>query len=568
MPFDALTMAAARDDLAAAAEGGQIQKILQPAPLAVGLSVYRDGRRRWILLSADARAGRVAIVEDTLAKAFATPSPFIMLLRKHLEGKRIISLEQMPYERVLTFTTGAEPDAARLVVEIMGKHSNIILVGQGERILGAIKVVRPSESRVRPVTPGRLYVPPPAQPRDPVFPPGPRLDPAACPSEVAESLAALPPSIPARQALLGLLAGCSPFLADDLLSSVATPAAQIGEAPLGDLVTAARIRYSLWRSREWQPVTFLNARGKPDFAPFVPAVAADISEWPTISEAMEAAVAGTESHDALGTLRGEVTGEIEKALIQAQRRAASLAAGLEAAAAAEDVMARGQLVLAYLHAIPAGAASLDLPDLGITIPLDPALTAQQNSERLFRRYRKLRDARARLPAMVADAEKEIARLADLKAFVPLAISEADLRAIQRDLKPATPPSGKAAAKKQPKRGPARYRHGSVTALAGRSARENEEVTFRLAGRDDLWLHARERTGAHVIIPGTAAEEDVLSAAQLAAHLSEARADTRVDVDVARVRDVRKIPGAAPGRVTYRAVRTVRVAPATDGWDRI
>lgn len=567
MPFDALAMAAARDDVAAMAEGGQIQKILQPAPLAVGLAVYKEGRQRWLLLSADARLGRIQVSGAPLAKAFPTPSPFIMLLRKHLEGRRVTSVVQAPYERSLALTVGAGADEVRLIVEVMGKHSNIILVDAAGKVLGAIKMVTPAESRVRPILPGRPYVPPPAQARDPLYPPGPRLDPARSADEAAGLLAALPPETPARQALLGLLAGCSPFLADDLFAAAGDPSSSIGRLALGDLLEAARARYSLWQTRAWQPTTFANARGNPDFAPYGPLAAGDSAAWPTISDAMDQAIAGAESRDSLGTVRRAVAGEVEGALSAARRRAASLASGLEASAEAETVMERGQLILAYLHTITPGADALDLPDLGLTIPLDPALSPQQNAERLFRRYRKLREAQRRLPAMLEDAEREAGRLEDLQAFLSLAASEADLRALQRDIKGADTPARRKPVKTA-KKGPARYRRGGVTVLAGRSARENEEVTFRLAGRDDLWLHARERTGAHLIVPSNAAEEDLLGAARLAAHLSAGRTDTRVDVDVARVRDVRKIPGGPPGRVTYRPLRTLRVEPTAEGWDRL
>jgi predicted ribosome quality control (RQC) complex YloA/Tae2 family protein len=228
-------------------------------------------------------------------------------------------------------------------------------------------------------------------------------------------------------------------------------------------------------------------------------------------------------------------------------------------------MTQGQLVLAYSYAIEPNQRELALPEMEMVIPLQPDLAPAANAERYFRRYRKLRDAREKIPALLADAQREAERLRDLRGFARLADSEGELRALLRDVQPTEVARGKS-----PQRsGPPRYRRGPLTALVGRNARENEEVTFRFASRGDTWLHARERTGAHVILRGDAEPDEaaVEAAAALAAYFSEGRTDSAVDVDVASVRDVRKIPGGPPGRVTYRNFRTVRVRPGLDEWSR-
>jgi predicted ribosome quality control (RQC) complex YloA/Tae2 family protein len=159
------------------------------------------------------------------------------------------------------------------------------------------------------------------------------------------------------------------------------------------------------------------------------------------------------------------------------------------------------------------------------------------------------------------------RLEEFIAFARIASTESDLRALQRESRPEPPPQkGKA---KTGKRGPARYTYESWTAIAGRSAAENHEVTFRLASKNDLWFHARQRTGAHVILQNgvNAPDSAVEAAGELAAFLSEGRTDTAVDVDVVRVRDVRKLQGGPPGKVTYRNARTLRVRPNAAAWSR-
>jgi predicted ribosome quality control (RQC) complex YloA/Tae2 family protein len=563
MPFDALAMAAMTDEVTVAA-GGRIQKIVQPSAHAVGLAVYAGGEQRWLLLSADARFARVQLT-GRLAKAFPTPSSFVMLLRKYLDAGRLDRVEQSPHDRVMTIHCRGREGTVRLVCEVMGKHSNVILVDGRDRILGAVKLVQPAESRVRPILPGRLYSQPPEHGRDErLFSPGPRLDPAATP-EAVRDLLAMASQAPATSALLGLLSGCGPFLAEQIsLRAGVGRGALVSEAGPDRLVAAARSLFDLYRTRAWEPATFLDARGRRDYSPYPPLGAADSRHAASLSDAIAAAVEDVESHDALGSLRTGVVDEIGRALRSAERRASSLNEGLEATSEAETYMTEGQLVLSYAYSIGPEQKELVLPEMEIVIPLDPALTPAQNAERYFRRYRKLRDARERIPGLLREATAEAERLRDLLSFARMAESEGELRSLQKDVRPQ-------AERKQPRRsqprGPRRFTLGDFIAIVGRNARENEEVTFRLSNRGDLWLHARERTGAHVIVHGGREPDDAVveAAAALAAHFSEARNDTAVDVVVAPVREVRKIPGGPPGRVTYRNSRTVRVRPAIGDW---
>lgn len=564
MPFDALAMAAITDEVGATA-GGRIQKIVQPSLYGIGLAIYAGGTQRWLLLSADPRFARIQLT-SRLAKAYPTPSPFVMLLRKYLDGARVTSVAQRKQERVMTLHCRGGEGEVDLVCEVMGKHSNVMLVGDDKRILGAVKHVRPSESRVRPILPGRTYVPPPEQGRDEhLFTPGPRLDPCDDPSAVLTLLSQVR-SAPTRAALLGLLPGCGPFLADQIAwRAGAGPETTVGDAGPSELLQAAQSLFDLYRSRDWAPSTFVDARGRSDYSPYRPLHEADISPALSLSDAISRVVEDAESRDAMGSTRRATLEVIERALRAATRRAASLSEGLVATSEAETYMTYGQLVLAYAHAIAPKQTELILPEMETVIPLDPSHTPSQNAEQLFRRYRKLRDARQRIPNLLKVAEAEAARLGDLAAFARMAESEGELRALLADVR-----GEPVERKKSQQRGPPRYSLNGYTAIAGRNARENEEVTFRLARRDDLWLHARERTGAHVILQGPQGpDNDILeAAAALAAYFSEARTDTGVDVIVASVKDVRKVPGGPPGRVTHRNSRTVRVRPSLDRWTRI
>lgn len=572
MPFDTLAMAAIGDEVSSVAAGGRIQKIIQPSAHAVALAVYR-GEEHWLLLSADATYARLHLSTQRLAKAFPTPSAFVMLLRKYLEGARLVDIEQQPGERVSILTCATREHVVRLVAEVMGKHSNIILLDREARILGAIKIVVPSQSRVRPVLPGREYTPPPAQQRDEsLYPPGPRLDPLLEGEEVVSLISAAPQDAALRAALLGVLLGISPFLADQIaVRARHAPTAPLSEVDTRAVLTAAGELYGLRQSRAWRPCTFTNARGRQDFAPYLPLDMADVVEVRSISAAVELCLGDRESRDVLGNSRSALLNDVGRDFRATERRLSSLEDALRATEEAETVMQTGQLLLAYQHAVAPGASELVVPDLGLRIELDPRRTPQENAQRLFRRYRKLRDARQKLPALIAEADAERARLHDLAVFARLATSETELRSLRADLRgEERRPARKKDERRGKARGPARFRKDGYVAIVGRNARENEEVTFRLARRDDLWLHARERTGAHVVLTGgsgNVSNDVVESAAGLAAHFSEGRSDSRVDVDVTQARNVRKIPGGPPGRVTYRSFRTLRVEPGLDGWTR-
>ncbi len=569
MPFDALAMAAVTDDLRTAMAGGRIQRIIQPSAAAVAFAVYHQGTQTWLLLSADTRYARVQVAEERLAKAFATPSMFVMLLRKHLEGARILDPEQPPRERVLRLPCQAGPSTLTLVVEVMGKHSNIVLVGEDGAILGAVKLVPHRLSRVRPILVGLRYEPPPPQPRnEALYPPGPRVDPMVAPEQCRSLLETIAADVSPSTALQGLLPGASPFLVEQILRKAGGTAAQsVHEVGISNLLASANHFYEMYQARNWRPSVFTDSRGRWDFAPYEPLGMDHVLCCTSMSQAIERCLGQTESRDSLGSARKVVLDQVNRAAEIVRRRVESMREGLAATAQAESVMQQGQLVQAYQHAVQEGSSKLVIPELDVTIALDPLLSPNENAERLFRRYRKLRDARKKLPELLKLAETEAARLSDLAAFGLLAESEADLRALRDEVstEPARPL--KAKTKPRKKRGPARFSWSGVTALVGRNARENEEVTFRLARRDDLWLHVRERTGAHVIVQGGAdlSDEVVAAAAALAAYFSQSRSDSAVDVDVAPVRAVRKIPGGAPGRVTYRDFRTIRVVPTVEGW---
>jgi predicted ribosome quality control (RQC) complex YloA/Tae2 family protein len=256
------------------------------------------------------------------------------------------------------------------------------------------------------------------------------------------------------------------------------------------------------------------------------------------------------------------------ALRQRERALDENRQALAESARADRYRVMGELLLAYAGQIAPRAASIALPDYTadgteITIPLDPDLTAVQNAQRFFRRYGKAQAAARAVPGRIARLEAEVDALHDALVQIATAASPDDLWEIQTDLVAARVLRKAPRSRPAAKTGPRRFRApGGGTIIVGRSARENDQVTFRLAGPDDLWFHARGLAGAHVILKtdGTPRDDAIAAAAQAAAYFSEGRDGALVAVDWVARKHVRKPRGAAPGAVTYAEERTLRVAP--------
>lgn len=607
MPFDIFTLAAVRDQLGDTIVGGRIDKVIQPSRFSIALKVWANPRSHWLLLSADPRHGRVCLSSEKLAKGFDEPSPFVMLLRKHCEGARIRQVSQVPLERILSLhVSGHAADEVSLITEIMGNRSNIILVNSANEILGALKYVGERQSRVRRIRPHERYLPPPSPPRGKaVGGSGPRIDPLSevrVPSSkfqvpgmawsvsrnddthvasdgagltttgtsggdedgesVAGALEGVTGDVSVRDALVGLVAGCSPAIAADIASRAGVPAdVEVGSVDSQAVASAVLEQYRLLVSHSWQPIVILRDGEPVDFRAYA---SPPVPEWepaPDISSAIERVTVGIESTDALRSARERVRKAIAGRRVEVERRLASLREGLRNAKSADAFREAGELILGYQYSLGPGESMLVVPELDREIPLNPQLGPIENAETYFKRYRKARDAGRRLPDMIATAELDLAFLDDLDAYVDLAESEKDLVRIGDELGARF--GGRQAAKKRPSAPgqPLRIDVDDAQIFVGRNARQNEEVTFRVAGRSDLWLHTRGIPGAHIIVHGHRPSPDTVEiAAGLAAYFSRARGNASVDVDVTEVRNVHRRPGGGPGQVTYKHERTLRVAP--------
>ena len=558
MNFDAITLAAVRDEIRDRALGGRVQRVAAPAPDQIALEVYANRATHHLLIHAGHQGPRVHFVPSRLPAGPEPPSPLLLLLRKWVRNGRLVAVDQLPLERVLRLTVQAKPrDLAEpvrhaIVVEIIGRQSNIILVDAQGQIREALRQV-PGEGGRRRIWPRAGYEPPP-----PVRSPPP--------AEVSpEHLAAQAgPRVPAWRALLQAVAGVSPTLAREALARarIDPEAASSEVADWGEALDQLRDIFGAAEQGDWHPCLVSANGGLQAFAPYEltyldrPSRAVD-----SISEALQAFYAADVPPRRIDPAAARLSADIIEAIDRAERRVASLQASLATAAEADRLRWAGETLLAYAYTIRPGAQEFEHD--GRTIQLDRTKSATANAQDYFRRYRDRQAAARRVPGLLWRAGLTLEFLKQAADDLARAESPGVVSAIEELLRST---GHLARGRKRPGQsqvGRGRWLLQGHELLTGRTAAENHRVTLRDAEPDDLWFHARGMPGAHVILrrPGARPPDRLVeAAAAAAAYFSAGRDDKRVEVDVTRRRYVRPIPGAGAGQVTYRNERTIRVAP--------
>ncbi len=576
MYFDALTLTAIVDELRATVLNGRIQRVVLAGPLTIGLEVYARGRRWSIVASAEAQTARIHLVDQRLTRGVEDETPFLLLMRKYLVGGRIVAIEQPAYERVVLFsiaksaarrklsvdaedavsddldaeetTDDQELLHSELIIEPQDRRSNIILVDDNNLILDAIKRVTPRMSS-RVILPRRVYeLPPPPDKRDPLR------------ASAAEIETVLRNGDPVK-ALVAAYRGVSPQVAREVLAR-ACGAAPTARQPLPMYTIAARLREIF--AEPPAPHLVIGDEGPVAYAPYHPQHLGGGVAMASMSAALAAFYAARQQPLGRDQRRNELMERLQSAYQQLQHQREQITAELTRAAELDRLRWEGKMIFAFLHQIPRGSRELIVE--GERIALDPQRSPVEQAQERFKAYEKAKSARAVLPTRLAETDTRLAGLEQLMALLAVADDAGQIELIAGEaeelgyLRPSPTPRRKARAR------PLQVRSSDgLPIVIGRSARQNEEVTFRLARPTDLWLHARNIHGAHVIIRADNPPERTISeAAALAAYYSQARDDNAVEVDLCRRREVRKIPGGPPGLVRYHPERTLRVKPQRCG----
>jgi predicted ribosome quality control (RQC) complex YloA/Tae2 family protein len=562
MYVDALTISAVVAELAGIV-GGRIQRVTIPSRLSIALEVYAAHRRSHVILSAHPRHARIHLSAAKPSRGVGNETPLLLLLRKYLVGGVITAVTQPALERIVNISIArrgemrnqeeapdedAEIVRTELIIEVMEQRSNIVLVNDANIILDCVRRVPPALSR-RPLLPHEPYESPPAQAkRDPRH-------------ATADGVAAACATGDLAKAMVAAYRGLSPLAAREVVVRALGRADTAGVAdPWPALAAALR---GLFEAPP-QPSLVMREAAIVAFAPYA---LTHLAGW-RAADAMSATLERFyDAHERLTNhqqRRDALRAQLGERRERAARRRQALAGELERTRDMDRLRWEGEMIFASLHTIAPGQRTLTVEER--TIDLGAARTPTDAARERFRHYERLRSALEGVPERLREAELQLAGIDEMLALLELADGFDEIETIMLEAIDAgyvTPPGRRRDAGRR--QAPLRVAASDGTTIyVGRSAGQNHQVTFRLASSDDVWLHARDIPGAHVVIKaaGRAPAPQVLNeAAGLAAYFSGARHEALVTVDVARRHQVRRIRGGPLGLVSYHAETSVRVAPA-------
>ena len=575
MPIDAVFLESLRCELQQQLLACRVDKVQQPERDTILLSMRGPNGGGKLLLTASPNHPRIQLTSLSFENP-AQPPMFCMLQRKHLTGGRLVSISQPPLERLveLTFDCIDEmgtPCRKKLILEIMGRNSNLILTGADGRILDCLRRVDFEMSEQRQVLPGLYYHLPPAQ--------GKRSPWDASEEELRALLCAQKTQKMADSFLLETFGGLSPLLCRELayavFGQVDLDLSQLTDAQREDAAGKLFAAFDQLHTGKRTPVILVRDERPWDFTcipirQYEGLIAQE--PQPSFSALLDTFYA---KRDSLERMR-QKTQALRKTLTNLHNRTARKLANqqkeLEATFDREHLRRLGDIVTANLHVISRGQARLTAVDFydpemkEIDIPLNPAISPQQNAAKFYKDYQKAKNAEKVLTEQIAKGEAELSYLASVLDELSRVESERDMQDIRQELTEGgyLRETGQKKKMKLPASKPMVFRSSDgFEILVGRNNRQNDLLTCKLAQKQDIWLHTQKIHGSHVIIacaPETPPDRTVTEAMQLAAYFSQAREGQNVPVDYTRVKNVKKPAGAKPGMVIYDHYSTAVVTP--------
>ncbi len=558
MPLDAMVLTALRRELEPSLTGAKIDRISMPERDVLVLSVHsREGGSRRVLLSVRPGSARIHFTEQSYENP-PQPPMFCMLLRKHLLGGRIKALEQPAGERLLLIRIDAADEMnvhsdRTLALELMGKGLNLVLVDDNGRILDCLRRMDYENANRRALLPGLFYQLPPPQAKPSFF--------CVEDEELARLLSLADRNGEPDRWLLDTFGGLSPLLCREL--------ALDGWDGLETNLTELRRRLD---REEFTPV-MLSEQGKPKDFSFFPirqyGETAENTVYPSFSGMLDAFYAQRDRQENMRRRSSELTRAVRTARDRLRRKIAAREQELLSTDKREEYRRRGDLITANMYRLKKGMRSFETQDYyedgcpEVTILLDERKSPQQNAAAQYKLYTKAKTANRMLTELLAAAREEEAYLESVLHELDQAENDRDLDEIRAELITGGYIREKSDGKRRKRPAPRKpLRFLSDTGreiLVGRGNTQNDELTFHIARKSDLWLHVQKVPGSHVIVSqaeGEADETTLRQAAVLAVTYSQAREGGRAAVDYTQVRFVKKPTGARPGRVIYTEQSTL------------
>ena len=571
MAFDAYFLTAVLDEVRSRCIGARVDKIHQPSRDTLILHLRCQEGREKLLFAANPTAPRLHLTTASPENP-AEPPMFCMLLRKHLLGARLVEISQPPMERAAVFTFDCTdemgfPVQKKLIAELMGRTCNLYLLNPEGRILDCLRRIGLDESAKRAALPGLNYQEP-----EPVA----KQDPRGLEKPDFEYLLSRPGADLLSDRLMDCLGGLSPLVCREaaLFAAGDTDARIAGT----DIPAAAEKLFLFFREHLEHPAPYYYALsdGTPKQFAFCP-----IRQYGTCSRGdsfgglLDSYYTLRDHRDAMRQKSQALRKNVGNLCQRIQRKLALQDKELSATYDRERLRQLGDILTANIHRIVKGQTNVVCEDFydedmkEIEIPISPILSPQQNAAKYYKDYTRMKNAEKELTHQIELGKDELNYLLSVQDELNRAQTEAELEEIRQELQAGGYVRADTSKKrmKQSKLSPMRFESTEGFPIyVGRNNRQNDELTFRLARKDDIWCHASKVHGSHVIIScgGQKPSDDtVTQAAQLAAYYAETGGGQNVPVDVTTVKQVKKIPSGKPGMVIYHTYRTAIVNPYPD-----
>ena len=588
MPLDAICLGAVTEELNHVLAGCRVEKVYQPDRDEIVLQTRGQGGARRLLVSTAAGAPRVHFI-DVARENPAAPPMVCMLLRKHVQGAKIAAVVQPAVERMLTIeldTTDEMGVACKkhLICELMGKHSNVILCGEDNRIIDAMRRVDGDLSGKRQVLPGLFYRLPPAQEKHDPF--------ALSGVGLSASLQSADGEMGLDRYLLSQLLGFSPLLCRELSYRATGDAAK----PVGKLTAEEQLRLaqvfedlkSYLTEKRWKPFLLTKTEDHAvfDFS-FLPITQYEglmtVSQEQSFSDLLAAFFEKKGKAERMARRSADLHKAVVNARDRLARKLAAQQKELDATQNREQYKRLGDLITANLYQLEKGmnkAVVVDYYDEAcpeVEVALDVRLTPQQNAQKYFKLYNKAKTAEEVLTQQLAQGRADLDYLESVLVALGEAESERDLAQLREELTQEGVLSSKQARNKKQRVKPVaakpfHYRSSDgFDIFAGKNNLQNDLLTLKTAFKSDIWFHTQKIHGSHVILVADGREPTdraMTEAAMIAAYHSKARQSSLVPVDYTPVRQVKKPAGAKPGMVIYHVYQTAYVTPDEAAVERL
>lgn len=547
MSFDGFFLHHLTNELQEQIEKGRIQKVNQPFDHELVLTIRNNRRNYKLLLSAHPVFGRIQTTEANFQNP-QNPNTFTMIMRKYLQGAVIETIQQIENDRILEIIVSNKNEIgdhikATLVVEIMGKHSNIILIDKNEhKIIESIKHVGFSQNSYRTILPGSTYIAPPKTK-------------VINPFDISD------------QTLFELLQtnDLSPKNLQQLFQGLGRDTA----LELSHCLKDNKLNdFRQFFSREYYPSLTEKSFSAVQFS-------SSHETFQSLGQLLDYYYQEKAEKDRIAQQASDLIHRVQSELEKNIKKLAKQQDELLATENAEEFRQKGELLTTYLSMVPNNQDIVVLDNYytnqTIEISLDRALTPNQNAQRYFKKYQKLKEAVKHLKGIISDTKNTITYLESVETSLNHASME-DINDIREELVETGFIKRRAHDKQHKRKKPEQYlaSDGKTIIMVGRNNLQNDELTFKMARKGELWFHAKDIPGSHVLIRDNLNPSDEVKtdAAELAAYYSKARLSNLVQVDMIEAKKLNKPSGTKPGFVTYTGQKTLRVTPTQEKIDSL